>query len=103
MAVSRHGIHGPIFGEQVNATNVYFAYVQQGPGPIVVDATSVYWANDDTTGTLMKVPLGGGIPETLASGGVCSGIAVDDTSVYWTDEGSQPGLADGLVRKLTPK
>jgi hypothetical protein len=82
------------------------AYVQQQApgGPIVVDATSVYWANAyGTTGTLMKVPLGGGIPETLASGGLCLGIAVDDTSVYWTDEGSQPSLADGLVRKLTPK
>jgi hypothetical protein len=37
------------------------------PGPIAVDATSVYWANLDD-GTVMKVGLGGGTPTTLGSG-----------------------------------
>jgi DNA-binding beta-propeller fold protein YncE len=62
-----------------------------------VDATSVYWANNGG-GTVMKVPISGGTPTTLASGQTTPwGIAVDATSVYWTNYGG------GTVMKLTPK
>jgi sugar lactone lactonase YvrE len=41
---------------------------------------------DIGAGTVMKVPLGGGTPTTLASGGAAAnGMAVDATNVYWTD------------------
>jgi hypothetical protein len=33
----------------------------------------------------MKVPLGGGTPVTVFSGGAPCDLAVDATSVYWTD------------------
>jgi hypothetical protein len=51
---------------------------------VAVDAASVYWT--DGSGTIMKVPLGGGTPTTLASGqnGPWA-IAVDATSLYWTE------------------
>jgi hypothetical protein len=73
------------------------------PGPIAVDATSVYWANNNWANNnprfaLKKVSLDGGTPTTLASGqGLSAGIAVDGTSVYWTN------FVDGTVMKLTPK
>ena len=51
----------------------------QAVGAIAVDATSVYWTN----GNLTKIPIGGGIPTTLARGAAGS-LAVDSTSVYWT-------------------
>ncbi len=65
---------------------VALATAQSGPEFIAVDPTSVYWTNE-TGGTIMKSPVGGGAATTLASGQ--SGpefIAVDATSVYWTTE-----------------
>lgn len=72
------------------------------PDSIAVDATSVYWVdNDGRTSTVMKVPLGGGVVTTLASGfgtrssldgsaneSYPTGIAADATSVYWTASGN---------------
>lgn len=65
---------------------------QSGPSSVVVDTTSVYWAN---TYDLMKAPIGGGAPVTLASvqnqlAGNIGSIAVDATSVYWTVQHSTP-------------
>jgi hypothetical protein len=67
------------------------------PINIVVDATSVYWTSNG--GSVMKVPIDGGTPTTLASGpGTPWGIAVDATNVYWVDVG---GLGDdGSVMKV---
>ena len=67
------------------------------PGPmagqiaITVDATSIYWTRVDyedeggiIEGAVMKAPLAGGTPITLARAPAGWGIAVDATSVYWT-------------------
>jgi hypothetical protein len=62
---------------------------QSGAPGIAVDATSVYSASGST---VIKVPLGGGAPVTLATGQVNAfGIAVDATSVYWTNNSAQSG------------
>jgi hypothetical protein len=53
---------------------------------IAVDATSVYWT-DIAQGHVMKVPIGGGAPTTLAaSSGNAPDIAIDSTSAYWVNE-----------------
>ena len=60
-----------------------------------MDSTSVYWAAGVS---VMKVPLGGGTPTTVASGlQNASLIAIDSKSVYWTDQGLN------AVMKATPK
>ena len=52
---------------------------------IAVDGTNIYWTSP-TGSTVMKVPLAGGKPTTLASGQSSpSAIAVDATNVYWTN------------------
>jgi uncharacterized protein (AIM24 family) len=64
---------------------------QAAPSQIAVDATNLYWTNSNplspTTGdgSVMQLPVSGGSPITLASGGEPTGIAVDGTNVYWTD------------------
>jgi von Willebrand factor type D domain/Bacterial Ig-like domain (group 2) len=65
------------------------------PDAIAVDATSVYWTTSQSyltpagtysaVGAVMKVPIAGGTPTTLASGQGGSAIAIDATSVYWTN------------------
>ena len=65
----------------------------QQPWHIAIDATGVYWT--ESGGSVMKVPVGGGMPSALASGqNDPKGIAVDATSVYWTDS------AEGTVMKI---
>src|SRR6185369_13444718 len=40
---------------------------QKGPRAVTVDGANVYWTNE-TDGTVMKMPLGGGTPTALATG-----------------------------------
>ena len=74
-----------------------------GLGPwsnLLVDATAVYGL---TSGGLLKVPLCGGVPTTLASPQNAEGLAIDATSVYWTDflASSDPGPARFTVSRVS--
>jgi hypothetical protein len=75
---------------------------------IALDATHVYLTSTSVSGcprtwmvcdrsTIVKVPLDGGAPVSLATGYGAEGIAVDATSVYWANSVSisvsGPGMA----------
>lgn len=99
---------------------------QASPYAVAVDGTSVYWVNrgtstfegcnsisspsfpgaclpvwrDNNDGTVMRMPLGGGSPTTLATGqSPPQAIAVDATNVYWTTSGDN--TANGTVMKVS--
>jgi hypothetical protein len=59
------------------------------PGGIAADDTNVYWANGGSDGhgqSVMQVPIEGGTPTVLSSGGQDpSFLVIDEASVYWTD------------------
>jgi hypothetical protein len=64
---------------------------------MAVDATYVYWA-EASSGNIMKVPLGGGDPSTVASGLVgISQLAMDEANLYVT-AGST--TSTGLVARV---
>ena len=72
------------------------------PTSIAVDADSIYWV-ENVGGTVLKIPLRGGLPVTLASvpsalPGNPASLAIDATSVYWTNAGRTMG--DGVVLKV---
>jgi hypothetical protein len=68
---------------------------QSYPSGIAVDGANVYWINSGTpnvlpdggitgTGAVMKAPVDGGVPMTLASALVDPwALAIDSTNVYW--------------------
>jgi hypothetical protein len=68
---------------------------------LAVDATSVYWTNGD----VMKVPIGGGQPTTLAVANATGILAVDPTSVYWADNQAlmRVPIAGGTPTTLVPR
>lgn len=68
-----------------STSDVMLAMDASATGPLVVDSTNVYWADDN--GTVSMVPIAGGAVTTLYSNalvGTSGGIAVDTTNVYWT-------------------
>src|SRR5260221_1484344 len=66
-------------------------------GGIASDGVSVYWATFSAVGSVMKVPVNGGAPETIASGLPSPvSVAVTGNSVFFTSYG-------GTIGKITPK
>jgi hypothetical protein len=76
---------------------------------VVADATSIYWTAPGkpnpsfVAGTVMKMPIGGGVATTLATGESPWNIAVDKAGVYWIDRGQLDvlrGYQQGSVMKV---
>lgn len=85
------------------------ATAQANPGPVTLDSANLYWANGgqwafptmppgSDEGSIVKLPLAGGAPITLASGISPCGLATDGTSVYFTD--FSKGAVNGQVLKV---
>lgn len=71
------------------------------------DAQSLYWVQESSTdGSIMKMPLAGGAPATIAKGIVQpDSLRIDDGFAYWIAYGDQGGihrtsLAGGAVADL---
>ena len=86
----------PLFGD---SPRTELASGLDYPAAIAVDASSVYWL-DENTPRLMKVPINGGQPVVLAADlGPPFAIALDANNVYWSAD--QGNGASALMR--TPK
>jgi hypothetical protein len=71
------------------------------PVDIAVLGTDLYWTNGFTSnnGSVMKVPIHGGVPTTLASGRVGpENLAVDGAYVYWTEAAPLGGVSGSVMR-----
>jgi hypothetical protein len=71
------------------------------PAHIAVDETSVYWT--ETAGGVLRVPLAGGTPSTVATSTGAWNIALDATNVYWTtnDGVMMAAKAGGTASRLS--
>ncbi len=71
-------------GGSATWTSPFQVLAKHSPGALVVDASSVYWLEDD--GSVKKVSLAGGTVTALATGlGSPRGLAQDSSSIYFTD------------------
>jgi hypothetical protein len=78
------------------------------PVGLALDDTNIYFStfgsSNNAVGTIVKQPLAGGAPVTLATGLATVGpIAIDDSNVYWTDEFgavASVAIAGGAVHQL---
>jgi hypothetical protein len=68
---------------------------------IALDDDDVYWTNYFAN-TVMRAPLDGGAPVTLATDqSFAQGIAIDAVNVYWAVPGTEPtGYTDGWIAKV---
>ena len=64
---------------------------------IAVDSTNLYWLGT-LDGKVMKAPLAGGEPTTLATEGLLESLAVDATNVYYTT-GDLENTTNGSVTR----
>jgi len=79
---------------------------------LAVDGTSIYWGSRGAgdQAVMMRMPLAGGAPETLATAAMVSSscgwgcVAVDSTSAYWAPAGSvmKVPLSCGMPVSLAP-
>jgi hypothetical protein len=86
--------------------------VSAGQGSLALDATSIYWGAMAVTNqsqghpyVVLKVPLTGGTPVTVGTGGGFNGVRVDSTNVYWeADQGGilKESLAGGAPVTIVP-
>lgn len=74
-------------GTTTTLGTVIGAALTGGVTGIALDDTDVYWVDQTTVGTVMKVSKTGGTATTLAHDTSPIAIAVDATSVYWNDVG----------------
>jgi hypothetical protein len=88
-------------GEGAGETFTLLASGRNLPGAIAIDATYVYWVEGD--GTVMRVPKGGGTPNSLASGCKPGALAIDAAHAYCGDSNDEVlsiSLASGAVATL---
>jgi hypothetical protein len=113
ISVGPAGVYWTTTGEDAGLWSVPLAggtpkMLAPNPGcGVVTDATYVYWTSpnidDDSEGTILRLPLAGGTPTTVAAhqASPCWGIAVDATSLYWTNAGTSANeYTDGAVMRL---
>jgi len=59
---------------------------QPTPSNVYLDDTHLYWTNQVLGGSVMRIPLLGGVAQVVAqSTRIPGGIATDATSVYWSE------------------
>jgi hypothetical protein len=58
-----------------------------GTGSVATDEMYVYWTDQTTVGTIMRVAKSGGTPTILARDTSPEAIAVDSSAIYWSDKG----------------
>jgi hypothetical protein len=61
------------------------------PSSLAVDSEYAYMTTYYPVTSVLKVPLDGGAPITLASSPEPASLAIDSTTVYWTDDGVDGG------------
>ncbi|MGK3991440.1 hypothetical protein WME99_50795 [Sorangium sp. So ce136] len=77
---------------------VVLAEAAGNPLAIAVDATHVYWTQEDT-GEIMRAPIAGGAPVILVESCPTSGLAVSAAGIYWTcspDAGVEHDVPTGV-------
>jgi hypothetical protein len=97
-----NGVNTDIGRAEIDGANPEQSFLSRGAGEhpwgIVVNATNLYWIDDEGSNYIIKMNVGGGGESYVGVSGQARGIAIDSNYLYWNNSGTDGIGNDSIGR-----